>query len=143
MPSEGPYRVGQEVEVTYRARVVEVGTGSDAGDTHSQCIRLENERGKTGWIVPSHEAITVTVVSEPLPTEPGIYRMADPTAARDYVGPYHTGGYRFHYLNSDGNWADIGWGSPGRSDGMNLEGPLVLPAELGDPLSSGEKGKRA
>lgn len=138
MPSsEGPYRVGQEVEVSYRARVEEVGTGHLDG-----FVRLGTAAGTTGWVRPSREEFTVTVVREPLPEKPGLYRMKADDPKQAHMGLWHSDGYEFHYLNTQNNWVDIGYGTPSMNDGLKLEGPLVLPTELGDPLSPGEKGMK-
>ena len=104
------FRVGQEVCVTYYARVAEVG----AEHTHraGRVIRLETSAIPTGWIDPSQEGLTVTIVSEPLPVEPGMYWQADASGRQSTMGEYHTDGKEFHYLNGQGKWVDVGWGDP-------------------------------
>lgn len=102
------FRVGQEVQVTYRARVAEV--GSEHPDREGRIIRLETNAIPTGWVDPRQEGLTVAIVTEPLPTIPGMYY--EPISEQEHMGKYHTDGKEFHYLNSDGNWCDVGWGTP-------------------------------
>lgn len=139
--SEGPYRVGQEVEISYRARVAEVIPGRTDG--MPPLLRLEAlgsgdySSPPGGWLSPTK--VDVKVVREAMPSEPGLYRLksSDPTQA--HMGEWHTDGYEFHYLNTEGNWSDIGWGFPSGSDAEKLEGPLVLPENLGTPCPQERK----
>ena len=119
----GTFRVGQEVEVTSRARVAEVSTGS-AGHA-PPILRLEPLDGSYnsppgGWVDP--QAVTVSVTREPLPSKPGIYWCND--TDQSSMTQWHTDGRQFHYLNTEGNWVDVGWGQPTVND-MPLNGPLV------------------
>lgn len=128
------YRRGQEVEVSYRARVVETIAGSPDGT--APALRLEpidrsHHSPPGGWVDPS--IVNVKVLRQPLPTAPGIYwKVADD---QKHMGDYHTDGREYHYLNSVGLWVDIGWGGPHESeDGSKYHGPLV---QAGPDLTSG------
>lgn len=111
------YRVGQEVEVTYRARVAEV----DAGIGRPRAgvrVRLEPVASVvTGWVDPEAKALTIKVMQEPLPSEPGMYAKTVLTPADD---AWNVDGFEFYYLNSHGNWCDMGWGQPSPDDGGRL-----------------------
>lgn len=120
------FRVGQEVEVTYRARVAEV----DAGIGRPRAgVRLRLEAlapAVTGWVEPSSfGGFSIKVVSEaPLPTEPGMYAKAvvrEPRPAESEDDFWETDGLEFFYLNEHGNWCDVGWGSPAKDDGADLQ----------------------
>lgn len=123
------FRVGQEVEVSYRARVVEVHTGS-AGEGQP-ILRLEALDSHDyasppgGWVAP--DKVTVVVVKEPFPTEPGLYAVQfEETAeeherhSRDTGRYYGSDGWEFFYLNTEGNWVDIGFGDPSESQAALL-----------------------
>lgn len=125
--SEGPFRVGQEVEVTFRARVAEVGTGRF--DQGRSIIRLEGEEVPAGWLSPE-DVKSIRIVSSPMPTAPGLYRVIAADAKQANMGEFHTDGYEFHYLNTQGQWSDIGWGFPSSSDAARLEGPSLFPSPL-------------
>lgn len=66
----------------------------------------------------------------------GLYRLKDSDKKypdpkhEESKGEWHTDGYEFHYLNTAGNWCDIGWGDPFDWDMDKLE--LMTPkyAEL-------------
>jgi len=102
------FRVGQEVLVSYRARVVEV--GSVHPPREGRVIRLETNAIPTGWVDPAQEGLTIAIVSNPLPTIPGMYYEF--VGGQDHMHERHTDGKEFFYLNSEGNWCDVGWGSP-------------------------------
>ena len=104
------YRVGQEVLVSYYARVAEVGAGHPQRE--GRVIRLETTAIPTGWIDPASEGLTVTIVSSPLPTEPGMYWQMDASGKQGEMGDHHTDGKEFHYLNGQGVWVDVGFGFP-------------------------------
>lgn len=108
---KGPYRAGQRVRVTYEARVAEVSAGDSATNTPI-LLRLETEVGTTGWVNPDKEFLSVTILSQPLPTEPGLYGFQGDASWNDQSGGYHTDGWQFYYLNTQKNWVDIGWGAP-------------------------------
>lgn len=123
MTEESPtFRVGQEVEVTYRARVDSVHTGETGGKT----LRLVRPDGSApppwGWIAT--QFVTIEVRGSGLPTQSGLYRRPLP-AEEQTEDDYHSDGWEFHYLNSSGNWVDIGWGQPRKSEAEELEGPLL------------------
>lgn len=113
------YRVGQEVEVTYRARVAEVDPGIGRPRAGVR-LRLEPlAPAVTGWVEPeSFGGFSIKVVQEPLPTEPGMYAKV---VRRDEKNEWDTDGFEFFYLNRHGKWCDVGWGQPPSSDG-----PLLL-----------------
>lgn len=113
------FRVGQEVIVSYHARVAEV--GSQHPYREGRIIRLETNAIPTGWIDPSQEGLSVTVISNPLPTVPGMYCTQE-GVPQSHMGDRHTDGKEFFYLNGDGNWCDVGWGVPSGDDRMH---PLV------------------
>jgi len=102
------FRVGQEVQVTYRARVVEV--GSVHPPREGRVIRLETNAIPTGWVDPAQDGLTIAIVSQPLPTMPGMYYEF--VGGQDHMHERHTDGKEFFYLNAEGNWCDVGWGSP-------------------------------
>lgn len=109
--SEGPYRVGQEVEVTYGARVAEVYAGGDGVPV----LRLEpldhsHASPPGGWVNP--QIVNVKVVQETLPTAPGMYWAADGPASQAHMGNDHTDGKRFFYRNASSQWVDVGFGAP-------------------------------
>jgi hypothetical protein len=114
------FRVGQEVCVSYYARVAEV--GAEHPHREGRVIRLETNAIPTGWIDPSQEGLTVTVVSQPLPTVPGMYYEHEEGEGQRHMGEYHTDGKRFYYLNARGNWCDVGWGAPSGDEQLH---PLV------------------
>jgi hypothetical protein len=114
------YRVGQEVEVTYRARVAEVDAGIGRPRSGVR-VRLEPVASVvTGWVDPEAKALTIKVLREPLPDEPGMYRMLMARGNQENMGTHHIDGYEFYYLNSDGNWCDVGWGQPAESMSARL-----------------------
>jgi hypothetical protein len=51
----------------------------------------------------------LTVVSN-LPTKPGWYTL--PSDSQSDMEEWHTNGQEIHYLNTSGNWIDVGWGPP-------------------------------
>lgn len=115
MSERGPYRVGQEVRVTYTARVAEV------GEVHShregRVIRLESAAIPTGWIDPDQEGLDVEVIGNPLPTEPGMYwSQVKDGDSQGYMGNAHTDGKRFYYRNASLEWVDVGFGAPHPDD---------------------------
>lgn len=123
------YRVGQEVEVTYRARVAEVVTGNPLpGSTLLRLEAVESGNYATppgGWVSPV--AVNVTVVKEVLPTQQGMYALV---VGRKQDDEYDTDGFEFYYLNAQGNWCDVGWGQPTAS----AVGPNLLRwAGFGEP----------
>jgi hypothetical protein len=124
--SEGPYAVGQEVEVSYRARVAEVVAGRDEGVP--PLLRLEALQSHDyssppgGWLSPAK--VSVKVIAEALPTTPGMYYMQSDDPRQEHMGAHHTDGHEFHYLNHQGNWVDVGWGQPHHTDAPKLKGPL-------------------
>jgi hypothetical protein len=122
--SEGPYRVGQTVEVSYAARVAEVVSGIAGRGTLLRLEALGSQDYSSppgGWLAP--EKVNVRIVAEPLPTDPGMYLCSVGLAAQDGMGNYHADGCEFYYLTSEQRWVDIGWGQP--DDSMVLKGPLV------------------
>jgi hypothetical protein len=113
------YRVGQEVEVTYRARVAEVDAG--IGRPRSG-VRLRLEAlapAVTGWVEPeAFGGFSIKVITPPLPTQQGMYARV---VGRESDDEYDTDGFEFYYLNAQGNWCDVGWGQPSSTDvGPNL-----------------------
>jgi hypothetical protein len=54
-----------------------------------------------------HAAVSET---SGLPNVTGLYRTPDDS--QNDLGEHHTDHWQFHYLNSAGQWADIGWGAP-------------------------------
>lgn len=117
------FQVGQEVRVSYTARVAEV------GGTHphreGRIIRLETDAIPTGWVDPEQEGLSIEVTGVPLPDQPGLYAR--------YVGRggpndlWTTDGQEFYYLNDHGNWCDLGWGGPSPDIGIQLVRWAPLP----------------
>lgn len=122
--AESPtFRVGQEVQVSYRARVAEVIARSAVADG-GPALRLEPVDGTHhsppgGWVDPTQ--VIVEVTADALPDKPGIYWANDED--QHAMDRWHTDGKQFHYLNTSGQWCDVGWGQP--NPGMVLNGPLV------------------
>lgn len=76
------------------------------------------------------DGYTVTVVEKaaaPLPTEPGVY--ITPSGSQDYLAEYHTDHHEVHYLNTAGNWCDIGWGAPLSHDSLTRLEPVPVIAK--------------
>lgn len=117
------FRVGQEVRVTYTARVAEV--GGPHAHREGRIIRLETSAIPTGWVDPTQEGLDIDVINEPLPTEPGMYSTPVEAMQSDVFGPHHTDGQEFYYLNTDGEWVDIGFGIA--SSGLRLTRMVELP----------------
>lgn len=72
---------------------------------------------------------TVTVIEKAapkLPTEPGVY--VTPSGSQDYLDDYHTDHHEVHYLNTSGNWCDLGWGAPTRDDSLTRLEPVPVTA---------------
>jgi hypothetical protein len=113
------YRVGQEVEVTYRARVAEVGTRGVDGVV--DLLRLESDVSAVGWVDP--HIIGVEVIRGSLPIEPGVYRKQGPVP-KNFEDAHHTDSWEFYYLNCDGFWSDLGWGEPTPGDALVALHPL-------------------
>lgn len=119
---EGRFRVGQEIEVTFRARVDTIGSISTGGmDPHllvsASLFGNNGDEGKT-WIDPD-EAQTLRVVRQVLPTKSGMYTKH--TGGIPFDDEFHTDGKEFYYLNSLGKWCDVGWGMPVDGDADLLE----------------------
>lgn len=116
------YRVGQEVEVSYRARVAEVVPGGAADGSGAPLLRLEAVQSGDystppgGWLSPAR--VNVKVVQEALPATPGLYAKAVTSDPEDEWDP---DGFEFYYLNNRGNWCDVGWGAPSLNDGGLLK----------------------
>ena len=108
--SEVTYRVGQELQITFVARVAEVGALHDQQE--GRIVRLETNANPTGWINPDDEALTIEVLTPPLPIDPGMYWQADAVGRQGTLGEQHTDGKEFHYLNGQGVWVDLGFGTP-------------------------------
>lgn len=126
------YRVGQEVEVTVRARVAQVFPGPAGGSEAMVRLEVEEPNPPLGWIDPNR--VTVTVVRDSLPTEPGLYAYATQESdeekvrlSKDAGAYYGQDGWKFFYLNEAGNWADIGWGDPSPSEAALLVRWMPLP----------------
>ena len=122
---QGPFRVGQEVTVTIKGQIKKV----VGGNTTQILVEGKGDEPHLSWISPYRPHVNVQVTGEPLPTEPGMYRT-DKQEPAEGVGipvrvPYHTDGWEFFYLNTDGDWVDVGWGSPSPSDGRLV--PMVTP----------------
>lgn len=77
---------------------------------------------------------------------PGLYRLNVTTKRfptnQDHMGYYHTDDYEFHYLNSNGNWVDIGWGDPFTWDVDKLEPMTPRNKELIDYADACDKYQR-
>ena len=115
MTEEGRvFRVGQEVRVVHFARVAEIGL--DYNPRGQGVIRLETNTAPTGWVDPAQDGLTIDIISEPLPIEPGLYWQADASGRQGTMGDHHTDGKEFHYLNGQGVWVDLGFGAPPSAD---------------------------
>jgi hypothetical protein len=79
----------------------------------------------TGWVDPEQDGLSIEVTSVPLPSQPGLYAIFDPNY--DGGDKWAHDGHSFYYLNSHGNWADVGWGGPGPTDGSRLVKWMPLP----------------
>lgn len=117
------FQVGQEVRVSYTARVAEV--GSTHPHREGRLVRLETSAIPTGWVDPEQEGLSIEVTSVPLPTQPGLYATFNP--AKDDQGQWTFDGYQFYYLNSHASWCDVGWGQPDPTDAALLVRWMPLP----------------
>jgi hypothetical protein len=120
MSEEGPYRTGQVVRVSYDARVAEVSAGvADAG---GRLVRLEpvEAAAATGWVDPTAPGITIDVIAEAPPLDPGVYWQNDDPSVQSNMSHWHTDGKAFFYRNASGYWADMGWGTePDQREPLN------------------------
>jgi hypothetical protein len=122
------FRVGQEVEVTVRARVAQVFPGPAGGSEAMVRLEVEEPNPPLGWVDPNR--VTVAVIRQPLPTEPGLYaiqKVQDASVLVSHDALWETDGYEFYYLNQHGRWCDIGWGDPGTDVGALLVRWMPLP----------------
>ena len=64
-----------------------------------------------GFTLSLVEAATPT----PLPSEAGLYFCSE-QGDEEHLAEWHFDSCRFHYLNTEGKWCDLGWGAPTDSD---------------------------
>lgn len=108
---QGPFREGQTVRATFDGRVVKVvytGRAEEVAGLHI----IRSDTGFREYLYVD-EGISIEVLEEPAPTEPGVY-WARTTDREDEE--YGFDGRRFYYLNEKGNWCDMGWGHPDRTE---------------------------
>lgn len=88
-----------------------------ADGSGTRVLDIDNVYTFTTLSTPPQEAAGEAKKPEKaLPTKPGIYTCAAGTS-QDYMGEWHTDGIEIHYLNTSGNWIDVGWGQPYKDDG--------------------------
>jgi hypothetical protein len=100
--------------------------GSEHTGRAGRIIRLETNAIPTGWVDPTQEGLDITVIHNPMPTEPGVYWTPNHQMSKKEYGEHHTDGMELHYLNSDGLWCDIGFGQPNTSQVLTKVDSLTV-----------------